>query len=319
MFCQKAKTLYYWYKHFLSDYFSDIEEGKWCSEKIELVDKKTGEIKEKPLYVFKPENVGANMSIDDKAIGRDGFTILSNSDSGKIALMVESTTAEGVEKSMEKFGRDTLDKIKNVSMDMSPVYSLAINDLVPGAVHVIDKFHVMKYVYGSVCDVRSRIVKELRQQLSKGKKRTEEDKNLLSQIEHLRRVSHAITQSSDKWSEEMKGTVNQIFVKHNELKTAYGVSQKLKRWYDYQNHTDSMDTITQNLHAWYKEAMVISEFEGVIKMLRKHETEIINFFKNGLTNAKAERLNGKIQRFISANYGIKDRDFFLYRTAKYFS
>ena len=319
MFCQKAKTLYYWYKHFLSDYFPDIEEGKWCSEKIELVDKNTGEIKEKPLYVFKPENVGANMSIDDKAIGRDGFTILSNSHSGKIALMVESTTSEGVEKAMEKFGRDALDKIKNVSMDMSPVYALAINDLVPRAVHVIDKFHVMKYVYGSVCDVRSRIVKELRQQLSKGKKRTEEDKNLLSQIEHLRRVSHAITQSSDKWSEEMKGTVNQIFVKHNELKTAYGVSQKLKRWYDYQNHTDSMDTITQNLHAWYKEAMVISEFEGVIKMLRKHETEIINFFKNGLTNAKAERLNGKIQRFISANYGIKDRDFFLYRTAKYFS
>jgi hypothetical protein len=47
--------------------------------------------------------------------------------------------------------------------------------------------------------------------------------------------------------------------------------------------------------------------------------QIINFFKNGQTNAKAERLNGKIQRFVSANYGIKDKDFFLYRTAKYFS
>ena len=117
----------------------------------------------------------------------------------------------------------------------------------------------------------------------------------------------------------MKRTVNQIFVRHNELKTACDVSQKLKRRYDYQNHTDPVDTITQNLHSWYKEAMLISEFEGVIKMLRKHETEIINFCKNGMTNAKAERLNGKIQRFISANYGIKDKDFFLYRTAKYFS
>ena len=54
-------------------------------------------------------------------------------------------------------------------------------------------------------------------------------------------------------------------------------------------------------------------------MIRKHETQIINFFQNGITNAKAERINGKIQRFVSGNYGIKDKDFFLYRTANYFS
>ena len=54
-------------------------------------------------------------------------------------------------------------------------------------------------------------------------------------------------------------------------------------------------------------------------MLRKHETQIINYFLHGATNAKAERLNGKIQRFITQNYGLKDKDFFLYRTALYFS
>jgi hypothetical protein len=30
----------------------------------------------------------------------------------------------------------------------------------------------------------------------------------------------------------------------------------------------------------------------------------------GLTNAKAENLNGKIQRFVSSNFGVKDKDFF---------
>jgi len=54
-------------------------------------------------------------------------------------------------------------------------------------------------------------------------------------------------------------------------------------------------------------------------MIRKHEDQVINFFHHGLTNAKAERLNGKIQRFISNNYGIKDKDFSLYRIANYFS
>ena len=114
----------------MSDYIPDCEQGKWCSQKIEVVDKSTGELKEKPLYVFKPAHIGEHMSIDDKAIGHDGFTILSNSDSGKIALPVEATTAESVEKEMEKFG-DRLHKIKHVSMDMSSTYALVFNNLVP--------------------------------------------------------------------------------------------------------------------------------------------------------------------------------------------
>ena len=92
-----------------------------------------------------------------------------------------------------------------------------------------DKFHVMKYVYQSVCDVRSRTVKKLQQQLSKGKKRSEEDKILLAQIDDLRRVSHAITQWPDKWNDEMQETVYQVFAKHNDLKTAYKISQKFKQ------------------------------------------------------------------------------------------
>ena len=254
MFCQKVKTFYHWYKYFLSDYYPDKESGNWCSEKIELVDKKSGIITEKPLYVFKSENLGSNMSIDDKAIGHDGFTILSNNDNGKIALMVETTTAAGVEQAMEKFGSD-LHKIKNISMDMSPTYALVFNDLVPNAVHVIDKFHVIKYVYQSVCEVRIKLVKELQKQLSKGKKRNEEDKKLLVEIEHLRRISHAITQSPDKWSVEMQQTINQVFTKHNDLKKAYEISQKFKSWYDYGNRINSTEKITQNPHNWYKEAM----------------------------------------------------------------
>jgi transposase len=67
------------------------------------------------------------------------------------------------------------------------------------------------------------------------------------------------------------------------------------------------------------QAAPIAEFKGVIKMLRKHETQIVNYFRQGATNAKAERLNGKIQRYITQNYGLKDKDFFLYRVAGYFS
>jgi transposase len=119
---------------------------------------------------------------------------------------------------MGKFVGD-LQKFKNISMDIRPTYALVFNVLVPRALQVVDKFHVMKYVYESVGEVRKRIVRELQSSLSKGKRRSEEERKLLVQIEHLRRVSHAITQSKDKWSKEMEETVEQVFSSYEELKT----------------------------------------------------------------------------------------------------
>jgi len=318
MFDIKPQTLQYWYKNHLSDYLPDIEANKWHPQKIATVDKTTGEIKEKPVYVLKKENLGERMSIDDKAISHRGFTILSNNNTGKMALMVESTNSEEVEQAMSLFGKE-LWRIRSISMDMSPTYTLVCNNLIPRATQVIDKFHVMKYVYDAVGQVRIRIQKDLTATLTKGKRRTEQDKKTLSEIELLRRINHAISQSPDKWNEEMTETINLVFEKHNDLKKAYQISQNFKDWYDYRNRSKSTIQITNNLHQWYEQARQSKEFESVIKMIRKHEDEIINFFQHGMTNAKAERLNGKIQRFVSGNYGIKDKDFFLYRTANYFS
>ena len=204
-------------------------------------------------------------------------------------------------------------------MDMSATYALVCNNLMPDATQVIDKFHVMKYVYEAVGEVRNKIRKEISATLTKGKKKTDEDKLKLAEIEKLRRINHAITQSPDKWNDEMKNTINQVFEKYSCLQMSYQISQDFKCWYDYKNRKKTGIEIKNNLYKWYHKAIKVKEFESVIKMVRKHEDEILNFFKNGMTSAKAERLNGKIQRFVSSNYGFKNKDFFLYRTAGYFS
>jgi len=318
MFDIHPQTLQYWYKNFLSDYHPDIAGGLWHPGKIETVDTDTGEVKAKPVYVLKKENLGEKMSIDDKGIGHAGFTIFSNHTTGKIALLVESTNAEEVEQAMGLISEE-LWKVKAISMDMSPTYALVCSNLMPRATQVIDKFHVIKYVYDAVSEVRKNIRKEIANSLTKGKKKTEEDKRKLSEIEHLRRIRHAITQSPDKWTEAMEASVNRAFEQHPNLKTAYQISQDFKLWYTYGNCYKPTSQITKELYSWYSRAIQLKEFGSVIKMIRKHEDEIINYFRHGMTNARAERLNGKIQRFVSSNYGIKDKDFALYRIANYFS
>jgi transposase len=137
----------------------------------------------------------------------------------------------------------------------------------------------MKYVYGAVGEVGKRIVKELKNSLSKGNRRTEEDQKLLVQIERLRRVAHALTQSADKWNSEREETIEKVFNCHEELKKAYQISQGLKQWYDLGNRMKTTAQLTGNLHQRYLQAASIEEFMSVIKIRRKHEQQIINYFR----------------------------------------
>jgi transposase len=281
----------------------------------------TGELeKQKPLYVFKPENLGAKMSIDDKALSHEGFTIMSNSKSGKIALMLESCKLDEVSSALSLFGGD-LRKVESISCDMSPTYLSALKEQMPWAKRVIDKFHVMQYVYSAVSEVRLRIKNELSESLSKGKEKTALDKEILIKLDFLRRNRYRLLQSPYEWSDTGKEAMKELLANHEELKTAYLLSQKFKSWYDKENCKKTRTQVIEDLNAWYDEIKnsKIKEFIAPAKMIRKHENEILNFFICAQTNAKAERLNGKINRFIANNYGVRDKDFVLFRINGYFS
>ncbi len=45
-------------------------------------------------------------------------------------------------------------------------------------------------------------------------------------------------------------------------------------------------------------------------MIESNEGYVVNYFIHGETNALAEGINSKIQKFISSNHGTRDKDFF---------
>ena len=50
------------------------------------------------------------MCIDDKGISHEGHTIMSNYNTGKIALLIESTKKEELEAALDLFGANKLKK-----------------------------------------------------------------------------------------------------------------------------------------------------------------------------------------------------------------
>jgi transposase len=291
--------------------------------KIERVDMDTGEVKETSLiHVFKPENIGDKMCIDDKCIGHNGYTIFSNQKTNKIALMLESTKFDDIEQAFKKFNSENLHKVKSICSDMDAVYLKVGEEILPHATKVVDKYHVIKYVYDALLDVLSDEKKQLKEQLSDGKEKTENDYIILDKLAVLKRCRHMLLQSIEKWSDRTKEIMKNTFEISEVLETAYFLVQSFKKWYGYDDNA-SVDIILKdgNLQQWYKKVKTagLKQFNQVVKMIKKHEKNILNYFKQKHTNANAEQLNNKIQRFISNNFGIKNKNFFMFRLANYFS
>lgn len=321
MFSLKPKTLYHWYRNHLSNYKEDIEQGNWQKDKIPKVDEQTGEIlSESPVYIAKPENMGPAMVLDDKQIGKDVFSIMTNYETGKIALLVETVKVHELKMAIDFLG-DSIEKVRSISCDMSPSYLSFIESTFHNSQIVIDKFHVIRYVLDAVQGVRLEIKNQLLESLPRSKRKTATDRKVLSELELLKRSKYLLTQSQDKWTEYQMEIANQVFEKFPGLKTAYQLSQAFKRWYSPRESTKSKIMIEQNLFQWYEDVQTsgLKQFNSVVKMIERHEENIINYFYSCQTNAKAENLNGRIQRFISNNYGMKDKDFNLYRLSLYFS
>lgn len=79
--------------------------------------------------------------------------------------------------------------------------------------------------------------------------------------------------------------------------------------------------IDKLLHKWYEEVdeADIDEISNFKSMVESNEDVIRNYFIAGETNAIAETINSKIQQLISSNRGNRDKDFFYFRIALYYS
>lgn len=318
MFSIKPKTLHYWYKEHLSGYREAVDKGDWGKKKIQVVDFDTGEVvKEKPVYIAKQENFGANMTLDEKYISKKVYTIMTNADTGRIALLAQTVKPEELKQVFENYLSSVPKLVKSVSCDMSPSYKKFAKEVFKEAGLVIDKFHVIKHLLDALQQVRIQIKTHCIASTDEIKLA---EKNW-TDVELLERSRYVLVKMESDWDEDEQAMMSYLFSKHESLKQAYYLTAKLRLWYDKKNVGSNIEIRERELYNWCDEVNIskLTAFRAVRKMIEKHQDDILNYFKEGKTNAKAENMNSKIQRFLANNFGIRDRDFFMFRVAGYFS
>ena len=317
----KPQTVYSWYRTYLSGYPEAVESKEWSKDNFIGSDKR-----EKSVPVLKPENFGEEMSVDEKMIDEEFYTVMTNRETGKIALLAESLQVKDLNNLIDKIG-EAKERVKTITADLSPTYEKFCEQSFPAARIVADKFHVVKHIVEAVQTLRLRLKQDEIAKLPPTKKeRREYEKqtkliNGESRIELLTRSRYVLFKRTQNWTASQQKRASLLFETYPQLKAAYELTQQIRKWLDKENVGQYEWKIEQQLIHWYDcaEQAKLPEVENLIRIIGSNEEKIMNYFKTGKTNARAEAMNGKIQRFITANYGVRDKDFFLYRLARYYS
>lgn len=317
----KPQTVYSWYRNYLSGYPEAVESKQWGKDNFIGSDKR-----EKSVPVLKPENFGEQMSVDEKMIDEEFYTVMTNRETGKIALLAETLQVKDLNSLLDKID-EAKQKVKTITADLSPTYEKFCEQSFPAAMIVADKFHVVKHIIEAVQTLRLRLKQEEIAKLpTTRKERNEYEKqtkliNGESRIEILTRSRYVLFKRTQNWTASQQKRATLLFETFPQLQAAYELTLQIRQWLDKENIGKYEWEIEKQLIHWYHcaEQARLPEIENLIRIISSNEEKIMNYFKTGKTNAKAEAMNSKIQRFITANYGVRDKDFFLYRLARYYS
>ena len=224
------------------------------------------------------------LGIDEKSSqkGHSYVTILTDIDRSRVLDLVPQRKLEAAKTLLETLTPTQRTSVKAVAMDMWPAYMSAAAQCVPQADIVHDKFHVCKYLGEAVDTVRKQ--------------------------EH-RRLSQAGTSplTGSQWA-WLKGypdgrsaeAVSPQSLNPLNLKTsrAWTIKENFTQFWGY----SYKGSAKRFFDAWATNAMRsrLEPVKKVVKMLRRHETGLLNFSQHRISNACAEGFNSSIQ-LIKAN------------------
>jgi transposase len=201
--------------------------------------------------------------------------VISNIENNTIVELLPNRNKETVTRYLSQLeGRD---RIHYVAMDMWLPYRDAVETVLPQAMIIIDKFHVVKMAN----EAMERVRKSFRASLSPKQRRgLMHDRFVL-----LKRESEV----SDSEARKLSGWLNN----YPELGQAYKLKEDFFRIYDAKSRHEAV----VRYETWEKSIPqdVRDAFSDLIRAWRNWQPYILNYFDHPVTNAYTESLNNLIR------------------------
>jgi transposase len=227
-------------------------------------------------------------------------TVVVDQEEGTVVHVADGRGRDALDDFLEDFSEKELEQVESVAMDMWPAYIGSVTAKIPGAADKIafDKFHVAQHLSKAVDKVRR---EENRSLLADGDEQLKGTKYLwLFNPENL---------STQRW-QDFKS------LRASSLKTAraWAIKELAMTLWQYCRRGWATKAWTK----WYQWAIrsQLEPVREVARMIKRHLRGIVNAIVLGITNARSEGMNSRIQwvKYMARGYRNRDR----FRHAIYF-
>ena len=236
------------------------------------------------------------IAIDEISIGRGHryLTVVLDLESGAVVFVGDGKGADSLKPFWKRL-RSSGAKIQAVATDMSPAYISAIRDNLRKAVHVFDRFHVIKLYNEQLADLRREVQRSI------------ED------VEHRRLLKGTLwlllknPENLDPKRNEQQRLEDALRI-NKPLATAYYMKEDLREFW-----TQLTEPLaTRFLDDWIAraEASGIQMLKKFARTLEIHRKGLLNWYKFSISTGPLEGTNTKIRVLQRQAYGFRDHEFF---------
>ena len=322
MTCRTLEDFYHIDSSTLEKQYKDVLSGYRTWQELDHADK----------WLVFPDNIGPNLAIDETSLSNgDLYTIVTNRNrhgrEQSLVAIVSGTKAETVIEALRHIPSKELDRVIEVTLDLSDSMRKIVRSCFTNASRVIDRFHIQKLACDAVQEMRIKLrwdaIQEANDEMEEAKQKgityiAIRYENGDSKKELLARSRYLLFKSSDKWTDSQKIRAGILFAEYPELEKAYGLSHSLRM---ILAKNTIKDVARLSMAKWYNkvEEAGFHSFNVIAATFYEHYDDILNFYNNRSSNAAAESFNAKIKQFRTALRGVVDEKFFLFRLAKIYA
>jgi transposase len=237
-----------------------------------------------------------HIAIDEISVGKGHryLTVVLDLDSGRVVFVGEGKGVDSLDIFWKKL-RAAHAHVVAVATDMSPAYILAVAENLPRAIHVFDRFHVVKLFNDKLSELRREMQREaegpLQKQVLKGTRWL-----LLKNPENLQ----------DDRNERKR--LEEALALNKPLATAYYLKEDLRQLWE----KDDRRQAEAFLNDWIARARssgvkMLMEFA---QTLVTHRQGLLNWYDCPISTGPLEGTNTKIKLMQRQAYGYRDMEFF---------
>jgi transposase len=218
--------------------------------------------------------------------GHRYLTVVVDHDTGRAIWAAEGKSSETLSAFFTELGPERAKQIEIVSIDMSKAFIKAVEEGLPLAKIVFDRFHVARLAQDAVTEVRRSEMRKLPRDEKASLKRT--------RWVLLKRPENRTAEDEEKLANIQKTNA-----------AVYRAMLLKESFLEIFEHTDP-DKAERDLDAWLKWAARcrLGPFVRLGRTVRRYSRGILAFIDSRLTNARLEGMNNKIRLLSHRAYGF---------------